>query len=147
MVRTHTGCRRSVVAASTGAGRIGMIEIGRQPAGCGMAKEAVFRKSDVICVDSGSRNVVVATVASADHVKMIDSSRRRPAAGVVAILAHIAGRHMTGALSASSDVIVATDAVAGNADVIESRRDPATGGVAIRTDIGTAKANIQAKFK
>ena len=62
---------------------------------------------------------------------MIDAGDRDPAAGAVAVLADGVGLDMVGVLAGGGRAVVAADAVAADAGVIEHRAAPVAGVVAV----------------
>ena len=123
--------RGAVVAANAVIDHTRVIEVGRRPAGRGMADVALLRRRYVI------RGFIVdmAATAGTHHIGVIDLGYRSPAAGSVAILAHIGGRDMVRTLTRDRFIIVAAYAVAVDIGVVVRHRGPCTGGVAAGTDV------------
>jgi len=80
-----------VVAGCTGFGGFGVSEQYRQPAGGGMATIAVVLSHDMVGGFADGLNPVVAGLARADHLGVIDAVHRAPAEKVVAGPAVVGG--------------------------------------------------------
>lgn len=104
-----------------------VIEVGRCPAGRGMADVTLLRRRYVI------RGFIVDMTAAAGthHISVIDLGYRNPGTGSVAILAHIAGQDMIRTLIA----VVTADTVTADIGVVVRRRSPCTGPMTVGTDI------------
>ena len=76
-------------------------------------------------------NTIVTGTASTQDLRVIDGDRRYECSRVVAVFAHIGSRHVCGTLACCVSIIVATDAVSDDADVIEACWNPARCGVAV----------------
>ena len=133
-ILTHVGrknMRRSlasridaVVTTDAIAHDVDVIEVRGNPGGRRMAIVAVVATRDVSRVLTGCGRIVVTGETGANDLRMVDGICRRPVHIVVAILADIGRQHMRRALAGRIDAVVAADAVAGDADVIEICRNP-----------------------
>ena len=129
--RVLAGCIDAVVAVETVAGDIDMIKVGRQPGYRRMAVIAVIAAGNVCRVLAGRRYAVVAGPAGTENLCMVHSNRRHPDAGVVAILTDIRRLDVRCGLACRGNAVVAADTVVGNTHVIEVRRPPRDGGMAV----------------
>lgn len=88
-----------------------------------MAGTAVLRGVQMGGRPAGGVGVIVAINAAAKHLRMIDpgGSHRHPGGRrlVVAGLALIAGGQVTGGLAAGVDAVMATDAITGEAAMVD----------------------------
>ena len=109
-----------------------------------MAVVAVGAARNVSRMFAGRCDAVVTRTACAYYLSVVHHVRGRPGIRVVAVLADIACLNMCGALAGSFRPIVATGAIAGDADMIEVRRQPASGRVAVVA--GIAGRNVSRVF-
>ena len=76
---------------------------------------------------AGRRHAVMARAAGAQYLRVVDSKYRRPHIARVAVLTDVAGLNVCGALARGFSTVVAAEAIAGDVDVIEIRRQPGDG--------------------
>jgi len=82
---------------------------------------------DVRRILAGCGNAVMAGAAGAKNLSVIDSICRCPDAGIVAVLADVAGLKMRRSFTGGIRAVVAVYAVVRDVRVIEIRRKPADG--------------------
>ena len=92
---------------------------------------AIVAAGDVRRVFAGRRDAVMAGAAGAYYLGVVDGDDGLKRNGAVAVLADVTCLHVSRTLTGGSDAIVATDAVADDACVIEHGREPCSGAVAI----------------
>ena len=109
-----------------------------------MAIVAVGAAVDMSRVFAGRGDAVMARAACAQNLRVVHRVRGHPGIWVVAVLADIACLNMCRILAGRFRPIVATGAIAGDADMIEVRRQPASGRVAIVA--GIAARNVSRVF-
>jgi len=110
---------------------IGVIESGGNPArGC-MAVIAVIAAIDVCRILAFGDGAIVARVTGTDNLCVIYQVSRREDDVVVAVLADIGRLNMCWVLTCRISAIVTTEAVAGYVNVIEIRRNPGRGCMAV----------------
>ena len=131
MVRVLAGCIHTVVAARAVAGDIDVIEIRGYPAGRRVTVIAAVAAGNVSRGFAGRSVAVMAGLAGANDLRVIDAERRRKGAGRMAVLADRRGQDVCSLLAGRIHTIVATRAVAGDAGVIEVCGHPARGRMAI----------------
>jgi hypothetical protein len=108
MRRILTDCCRTVMTAGTVCRRVGMIEGSRHP-GC----SCVAQITGVVAGNMGrvftcGRGAVVAAVAAADDIGVVDPDHRHPGGIAVAVLAHIGGLDVRRILSRCRGAVVTT---------------------------------------
>jgi len=100
-----------------------------------MAYAALLRRLEVIRRLTGCRRAIVAGGTGTQHLRMVHFENRGPDGRAMAVFANVGGLRMLRILASSVDAVMAANAVAGNVGVIESRRSPGDGGMAIVTVI------------
>ena len=129
--RVLAGRIRAVVTTDAVVGDIDVVEIGRNPCVGRVAIVAVVAAGDVRRVLALGNDAVVAGHAGTDHVGVIDEVRRRKGHVVVTVLADVSRVDMRWMFADFVHAVVATDAVVRDVDVVEIRRNPGGGRVAI----------------
>lgn len=86
---------------------------------------------NVTSVFSGGNNAVVARAAAAEHLRVIDAGHRRERDDRMAVLTDVCRQCMRRRLADRCDVVVAIDTLTRDVVVIEVRRRPARGRVAV----------------
>lgn len=113
---------RAVVAACAIAAYVDMIEVGRRPAGGGVAVVTVVAALDVRRRLAACRHAVVTGAAGADDLGVIDGENGREYVGRVAVFADIAGLNVREVLADRLGAVMAADAVAADIHMIEVGR-------------------------
>ena len=131
--RALARCVRAVVAADAVARDVGMIEIGRDPRVGGVAVVAGVAARDVRRVLPGGDRAVMAGETGSDDLQMINHVGRRPDDVVMAVLTDVGRIDVVRPLACRLGAVVAAEAVTRDIHMIEIRRDPRVGGVAIVT--------------
>lgn len=131
MQRTFAGCISPVMAARTIGHDVGMVEVGRHPGNCRMAVITDIPCSNVTRMLALSSCTVMAVAAAAYYLGMVDKRNRFPAGRAVTIFANIRGLNVHWALARRIHAVVATNAIANNAAVIEHSRNPGSRVMAI----------------
>lgn len=85
---------------------------------------AIRAAGDVRRVLAGRGDAVMAGSTSTDHLSVVDRDRGLEQRRAVTVFADSARLNMRRALACSSSAIVATNAVVGDAGVVEQRRQP-----------------------
>lgn len=106
MRRILTGCRRTVMTAGTVCRRAGVIEGGRHPGCCRVAQITGVVARNMARVLACGRGAVVAAVAGADDIGVIDPDHRNPGGIAMAVLAHIGSLDMCGILAGCRGAVV-----------------------------------------
>lgn len=132
------GSRNTVVATETVSSDANVIEIRRQPAGRRMTVVAVVATCNVGRILSGCGYAIVAGAARAQNLGMVNRIGGHKYIRVVTIFANIGGLYMCQSLAHGSNAVMAAEAVANNADVIEVCRPPRNRGVAVVAGIATS---------
>jgi hypothetical protein len=122
--RVLAGRVGAVVAADTVAGDINVIESRRTPGHRRMAIVTGIIAGNVGGVFSGSYDAIMTGAATANYLCMVHGKHRHENVTGMAILADIAGLDMGKVLAHGFDAVVTIDAIAGDTDVIEIRRQP-----------------------
>ncbi len=131
MIDTLAGRINAIVAIHAIAGDIQVVKIRWQPGDRGVAVIASITAGDMCGVLAGRCDAVVTGTAGSNHMHVIDSIRGRECAGVVAIFTDITCLNVSQALACRIGTVMAATAVAGNVRVVEIRRQPADGRVAV----------------
>lgn len=92
-----------------------VIEIGRYPSAARMTTRAVIAARDVGIVLALCDSAVVAAIAGALNLVVIDADHGSPIRGTVACLAHVAGLDVICALASGCNTVMAAGTTAGNA--------------------------------
>ena len=121
----------TVVAARAIARDIDVIKVSRYPRHSDVAVVAGVAARDVCRVLAGRNVAVVAGIASANDLCMIHHGGRRPEIDAMAIFADRGRRNVRGVLAGCVGAIVAARAITDYVCVIEVRRCPGNGRVAI----------------
>ena len=135
MCRVFAGCVSAVVAAGTVAGDIHVVEIRWQPASRAVTVIAVIATGDVCRRLTGGDDAIMTSAASADHLGVIDNDHGHKHGGAVAVFTNICRVYMRRVLAGCRRTVMTVYAAARNGCMIERRRQPACGGVAIITGI------------
>ncbi len=98
-----------------------------------MTVVAIIAASDVRRVLPRCRDAVMAGAAGAQYLCVVDRDCGLECDSTVTVLANIGRLHVGRTLAGGGGAIVATDAVPGDASVIEHRREPRGNVVAIIT--------------
>ena len=138
MCRVLTGCIGAVVAAEAVVRDVRVIEVSRDPRGRRVAVVAIVTARYVRRVLAGRDRTVMAGEASTDNLCMVHDVRGRPGNVVVAILAQVGRIDVRRVLTGRVGAVMAAEAIVGDVDVIEVRRDPRCGRVAVIT-VGAAR--------
>ena len=130
-------CIGTVMAAKAIIRDVDMIEIGWYPGLRCVAIITGIAARDMQQVFSGCSDAVMAGIAGADNLCVINSVCWRKNYVVVAILAEVGRLNVHRRFSGRRAAIVASRTIRGDADVIESRRHPAVGCVAVIAVVAT----------
>ena len=125
----------AVMAAGTIIDNTRVIEVRRPPRNCCVAVIAGVAAGDMCRVLAGRNRPVMAGVACANDLRVIDSEYRRENICRMTVFANIAGRDVRDVLTRRIDSVMAVDAVTRDIQVIEIGGQPASGCVAIVTGI------------
>jgi len=125
MCRVLAGCLGAVVAADTVTGNVDVIEICRQPAGCGVTVVAGVATGNVGGVLAGRRDAIVTGSAGTGHLGVVDGVHRRKSIGIVAVLADVGRCYVRCVLAGRIDAVVTARTIARDIDVVEVGRYPA----------------------
>ena len=101
----------------------------------------IISTGDVVQALAFGDNAVVASAACAQHLRVVYRVNRRPHIRVMAVFANIGRLNMRGVLASGLRTVVAADAVADYANVVEVRRQPPGRRVAIIA--GDAAGNVR----
>ena len=121
----------AVMAAGTIIDNTRVIEVRRPPRNCCVAVIAGVAAGDMCRVLAGRNRPVMAGVACANDLRVIDSEYRRENICRMTVFANIAGRDVRDVLTRRIDSVMAVDAVTRDIQVIEIGGQPADSGVAI----------------
>jgi len=113
---------RAVMAVAAVTCDIGMIEIRRQPRDRGVTVIAVDAAFNVCRVLARRGDAVVAGIAGADDMRVIDRHHGLPHVCRMAVLADFAGQNMRLVLAGRIRAVMAAGAVTGDIHVIKVRR-------------------------
>ena len=102
-----------------------------QPGICHVADVALLVGNEVSIVLTCRRIAVMAGRTGTQHLRMVDYRYGRPGRRGVAVLTHICRRHVCRVFAGRVGAVVAADAVARDIHVIEIRRDPGDGCMAV----------------
>lgn len=144
MRRRFAGCCNAVVTAAAITNDANVIEIGRHPAGCRMAVVAVIAAGYVRGCLARRDRAVVAGSASTHHLCMIDGQHGCKCDHAMAVLANVGREDMRVVLAGRVGAVMAAHAVARDIDMVEVRRSPGHGRVAIVT--GVTARNMCRRF-
>ena len=128
---------RAVMTAEAVVENIRVIESGGYPAHRRMAVIAVVAANDVGRILALGNCAIVAGVTGTNNVQVIDPICRCEDDIVMTVLADIGGLEMRWILACRIRAIVAAEAIAGDVDVIEVRRNPAHGRMAVIAVVAT----------
>ena len=126
-----------VMAAETVADDGRVIERSRHPGVGGVAVVACVSAGDVSWMLADGNRAVMAGAACADDLCVVHRVGGRPLHPVVAVLANVTRVDMRCGLARGIDAVVAACAVARNVRMVERRRYPAIGRVAVVTGVAT----------
>ena len=102
-----------------------------------MAVIAVVAAAYVGRVFAGRCDTIVARAAGSQHLRVIDSDRRSPDAGVMAVFTYVRCLYVVEGLTGCLRTVVAADAIAGHACVIEIGWPPANRRVTVFAVVAT----------
>ncbi len=131
MIDTLAGRINAIVAIHAIAGDIQVVKIRRQPGDRRVAVIASITAGDMCGVLTGRCDAVVTGTTGSNHMHVIDSICGRECAGVVAIFTDITCLNVSQILACRIGAVMAATAVAGNVRVVENRRQPGDGRVAV----------------
>ncbi len=114
---------------------IDMVEVGRQPGDRSVAVVAVVAAVYVSRVLAACCDAVMAGAAGTYHLRVVNRKDRRPDVRCMAVFADVAGLHVRRAFAGGIRAVMAAHAVPCDIHVIEIRRQPASGRVAVVTVI------------
>jgi len=98
-----------------------------------VAVVAVVATANVVGVLSRCRDAIVTRSAGAEHLGVVNRNSGLECGRAMAVLANVGGLHMRRTLARRGRAVVAADAVADDAGVIEYGRQPGRHGVAVVT--------------
>jgi hypothetical protein len=124
MRRMLAGGRHTDMTGTTVAGDPGMVERRREPGDRGMAVVAGITAGDMGRVFADGGDTVMAGATGAEHLRVINSIGRRPQGVAMAVLADVGCTDMRQVLTGRLSAIMTRRTVAGDAGVIERRREP-----------------------
>ena len=110
---------------------VGMVEIRRNPRRGRMAVVAVVAAREVRQIFAGRDSAVMAGEAGAEYLDVINRVGRCPDYAVVAVLADVGRIGVVGVLAGRIGTVMAADAGAGDTGMVEVRRDPRRGCMAV----------------
>lgn len=110
-----------------------VLVIRRRPSVVVMTHIALFRGAEMVLILTRRLHTIVAGCARSEHLRVIYRHDRRKHIGRMAVFADIRCLHVRRILSRRIRAVMAANAIARNVDVIEIRRNPANGAVAIIT--------------
>ena len=99
---------------------------------------------DMRCAFADSIGAVVARCTRSDNLRMVDPVDRHENNVVMAVLADIAGLDMRRILANRLNAVVTAEAIAGDVDVVEIRREPAIACMTVVACIATR--NVRRMF-
>ncbi len=102
-----------------------------------MAVITSIATGDMRCVFAGRNDAIVAGTTSTDHLRVINTDHGLPQVGAVAIFTDGSRLYVRWTLARGLDAVMAAGTIAGDAQVIEVRRQPGGGAVAVITSIAT----------
>jgi hypothetical protein len=98
----------------------GVVHGGRGPADGAVTVVAGVATGHMCGVLAGGGYAVMATVAGADDVRVIDVQHRHPGVRAMAVLADVGSLNMCNAFAGCIRPVVAADAIAAYVDMVES---------------------------
>ncbi len=128
----------AVVTAEAVVDNTRVIEIGRYPCRGRMTIIAVVTAIDMRWVLAFCNRAVVTGIAGANNLQVVDPVCRNEENVVVAVLAQICRLNMHRAFSDRIRAVVTTEAVTRDIDMIEIRRNPANGRMAVIAGVATS---------
>ena len=131
MCRILARCIRAVMTANAIADNVDVIEIRRQPANGAMAIIAVVAAGDMRRVLAFSNDAVMTGATAANDLGMIDDYNGHKHRGAVTVFTDVRRLDVCRVLADRFRTVVAVDAIGGYQAVVEGRRQPASGGMAI----------------
>ena len=144
VLRSLSGRNRAIVAAYAIARGICVIEVRRRPGDGRMAIVAIAATCDMRRMLAGSDDAVMTGRTTAEYLCVIDRYHGCPDCGAVAILANVRGLNVLRTLTGCISTVVAGHAAARDVGVVEIRRYPRDGGVAVVAAI--AARDVQRVF-
>ena len=117
--RTLADGIETVVTACTIIDDTEVIKVCRPPASCRMAVIAGIAARNMRWMLAGRDDAVVATVAGADNLGMVNSEDWRKDVGVMAIFANIAGENMCRVLANGIDAVMAVNTLTSDIQMVE----------------------------
>ncbi len=124
MLRIFAGRVGAIVAADTVAGDVNVIESSGTPGHRRMAIVTGIIAGNVGGVFSSSYDAIVTGAATANHLCMVDGKHRHENVTIVAVFANVTSLDVSQVLAQGLDAVVTIDAIAGDTNVIEIRRQP-----------------------
>ena len=131
MVRVLTYRLHTVMAADAVANDIHVIKVRGQPTIAGVAIVAGVATGNVAGILAGRRGAVLTAGTGAQDLEMIDAGDGAEGDRRVTVFADVGGGDMSEVFAGCLDTIVAAVAVARNAPVVETSRQPGHCGVAV----------------
>jgi len=141
--RLNVGCRFAkridiVVATNAVTDDVVVVEVCGDPAVSRVAVVATVAAYNMGGTLAECRRTIVAAIASAEHLQMIDARHdRRKSDDCVTVFTDVRSLNMRCWLADRIHIVVAADAIAANRVVIEICRDPADSGVTVVATIAT----------
>lgn len=117
------------------AGDVDVVEIGRNPAKRRMAVVAVIATGNMTGVLAGRDSTVVTGRTDTDHLRMVNPVGRGKDDVVMTVLTHVGRQNMCRVLADGLGAVMAAEAVVDDCGMIEGRRYPAVGRVAVVTRV------------
>jgi hypothetical protein len=133
--RTLASRISTVVTTNAVVHDIGMVEVRRHPGHGRMAVIAIVAARNMSRVFANGRNAIVAGIAGAGNLRVVDNVHRHPDIGRMAVFADICGLYVGRVLARRVCAIVTAGAIARDVHVIEIRRQPADCGMTVVTII------------
>lgn len=91
-----------------------------------MAVIAIIAAGDMRWVFANGYHTVMTRAAGPNNLSVVDSKSRNPGIRRMAIFADNAGKNMVGILARCVSTVMAACTIAGDVDVVEIRRQPAS---------------------
>ena len=116
-----------------------VIKIGRSPGITRMAIVTIVAAGDMGRMLAGGYDAIVAGVAGSDDLRVINGEHWREYVGVVAVFTDICSLNVVLVFACCLHTIVTVDAISGDIQVIEIRRQPSSRRVAVVTSIAAGQ--------
>lgn len=139
MVDGFAGCIRAVVATTAIGRDVRVVEVRRNPAKRGVTTIAIIATGNMRGVFTNREYIVMTRFAGADDLRVIHPLYGLPHCRDVAVFAHVGGLNVAQAFAGRVRTVMASTAAADNIGMVENRRKPAVGGMAVVTIVTAGK--------